>query len=206
MPGKCLLVAAATVALVLSACVHSPAPAREAFVPTAVAPMHMMPVRQWPLKFKSHSFQVVCYDTYGCNVFYAGLEQWGDEPDRFRPSSASYGPNYQINWNGTHAMIRNFPPPAEVRWRSKDGQPHEAEIDIGAIFQDELIRHHVAREDMADVPDGSYSHEPSIILEVNDRTIRVWMRAHIPTKALQKLGNRYSDYRNDLVLAKTYND
>lgn len=101
-------------------------------------------------------------------------------------------------------MIRNFPPPAKVRWRSKDGEAHEAEIDIGALFADEVIRHHVPRDEMPELPDGKYRNEPSIILEVNDRTIRVWMRAHVPTRKLQELGNPYSDFRNDLILVETY--
>ncbi|MDM0052216.1 hypothetical protein [Variovorax sp. J22R115] len=42
---------------------------------------------------------------------------------------------------------------------------------------------------------------PAIILEVNDRTINVYMRAHISTKELQVPGNRYSDFRNDLIKA-----
>ena len=101
-------------------------------------------------------------------------------------------------------MIRNFPPPAQVSWRSKDGEAHTTEIDIGELFADEIIRHNVEREEMADVPDGEFRRDPSILLEVNDHTIRIYMRAHIPTKALQKPGNRYSDFRNDLVLIKTY--
>jgi hypothetical protein len=101
-------------------------------------------------------------------------------------------------------MIPNFPPPVKVSWRSKDGQAHEAEIDFGEVFADEIIRHNVSREEMADVPDGEYQNDPAIILDVNDRTIRVWMRAHVPTRALQKPGNRFSDFRNDLVLARTY--
>ena len=76
-----------------------------------------MPVKQWPLKFKSHSFGAHCYSTYGCKVVYAGLEQRGDDPNELRPSSEGYGQDYQRNWSGTHAMIRNFPPPAQVSWR-----------------------------------------------------------------------------------------
>ena len=40
---------------------------------------------------------------------------------------------------------------------------------------------------------------PGIILEVNDRTINVHMRAIIATKELQKAGNKHSDFRNDLI-------
>jgi hypothetical protein len=158
-------------------------------------------VKQWPLKFKSHSFGAFCYDTQSCTIRYAGLKH-GSE--RLSPPSAIYGPDYLAHLGGGHLMIRNFPPPAQVSWRSKDGQAHSAEIDMGELFADELIRHNVKREEMASVPDGEFDREPDILLEVNDRIIRVYMRAHIPTKTRQKPGNRYSDFRNDLILVKTY--
>src|SRR3989337_162131 len=46
--------------------------------------------------------------------------------------------------------------PAKVSWRSKDGQTHTAEIDIGELFADEVILHNVRREEMSDVVDGEY--------------------------------------------------
>lgn len=199
-------IAAATASLALAACASSATPAQESPMPnaSATAASRLLPVKQWPLRFETHSFGAHCYSTYGCKVIYAGLEQRSDDPDELRPSSENYGPEYQRNWSGTHGMIRNFPPPAQVTWRSKDGQLQQAEIDIGAIFRDELIRHNVPREEMADEPEGEFQGEPAILLEVNDRTIRVYMRVFISTKELQKPGNVYSDFRNDLILVKTF--
>lgn len=205
MSGKHLFLTVVA-SLVLAACAHSDTPAREAAM-SGTAAYHydrLQPVKEWPLRFKSHKFSVHCYDTYGCTVHYAGHRQRSDDPNELRPSSAGYGPDYHRNWGGGHGMIPNFPPPAQVSWRSRDGQAHTAEIDIGAIFRDQLIRHNVPREEMADVPDGEHRNEPAIILEVNDRTIRIWMRAFISTKQLQKPGNQYSNFRNDLILAETY--
>jgi hypothetical protein len=159
------------------------------------------PVKEWPLRFKSHSFSMFCYDTLACTAYYASF---GHVDERPSPPSSSYGPDYQRVWAGGHGGIHNFPPPAEVSWRSKDGQAHEAKIDIAALFADELIRHNVAREDMGNLPDGEYRHQPAIILEINDRTIRVWMLAFIPTKEPQIPGNQYSDARTDPILVKTY--
>jgi hypothetical protein len=102
-------------------------------------------------------------------------------------------------------MIRNFPPPAKVSWRSKDGQAHTAEIDIGELFADEIIRHNVRREEMANLPDGEFKDEPYILLEVNDRTIRVYMRAMIFLKnRVLAAGQLRGEFRNDLILVKTY--
>lgn len=193
--------------LALAACTNSTATMKDATMSnaTTISNVNSMPVKEWPLKFKSHSFSAHCYDTYGCKVDYADLLQRDDDQNELRPSSSGYGVAYQRNWSGTHGLIRNFPPPATVSWRSKDGQEHKAEIDIGEIFKDQLIRHNVPREEMADVPDGEYRNEPAIILEVNDRTIRVWMGAMIfLKKQVEVAGVIRADFRNDLILAKTY--
>lgn len=206
MPGRRLRAVsfAFAMALALGACAsHAPATPQPARPAVKLVQLTMLPAKAWPLKFRRHGFSAFCYSTYGCTVRYAGMQQCADAPDVLQPSSASYGPDYRRNWSGSHGMIDNFPPPADVDWRSADGQAHYASIDIGALFQDQVVRHNVSREEMADLVDGEYRHQPSIILEVNDRTIRVYMRAHVPTKALQIPGNRYSDFRNDLILVHT---
>ena len=98
---------------------------------------------------------------------------------------------------------RNFPPPAKVCGRSRDGVPHEAEVDIGEIFKDRVVRHNVPREDYRE---DLGVVDPDIVLEVNDRTINVYMRALIPTRVKQTRGGASGYSRDELVLAwtKTY--
>jgi hypothetical protein len=149
----------------------------------------------WPLKFRGHQFGAFSYSTYGCKVYYRGMPQL-DEPDDVLQISSDSVANYPSNLNGSWGPITNFPPPAKVTWRSKDGTPHEAEVDLGEIFKDQLIRHNVPRDEASDpATDGL----PEIILEVNDRTINVYMRATIWTKEEQIPGNRFSRSRNDLI-------
>lgn len=157
-------------------------------------------VADWPLKFVRHSFGAYCYDTIGCKVLYAGLPHGARDENEVSPPASSRGRDYRKNWNAGHLALPNFPPPAVVTWRSKDGTAHEAQVDIGGIFKDGLILHDVPRED---IREGVSIHNPGIVLEVNDRTINVYMRAFIPTKELQIPGNRYSGHRDDLVLAWT---
>ena len=207
MPGKPLQILMAAIGLALAACASSTPFAKEASMSATAATSSglMMPAKEWPLRFKSHSFSVATYDTYDAKVIYAGLVQVKQDSDDLQPSSAGYGPNYQRGWSGGHGLIRNFPPPAIVTWRSKDGQAHKAEIDIGEIFKDERILHNVSREEMADLPNGEFQGEPSITLEVNDRTIRVWMRAMIfLKKRVEVAGVMRADFQDDLILAKTY--
>jgi hypothetical protein len=154
----------------------------------------------WPLKFKKHNLGIHCFDTYGCKVVYDGRVQAMDDPAVLQRSSASIGPDYRKNWLGGRLGFHNFPPPAEVSWRSKDGVAHEAKIDFGEIFEDELIRHIVPREDVSPL---TTFISTDIHLEINDRTINVYMLASIPTREPQILGNRHSNARHDLILAHT---
>ena len=113
------------------------------------------------------------------------------------------GDKYPANLGASHLAIRNFPPPAQVSWRAKDGTSLQAQVDMAEIFKDGLIRHNLKREEISEA--GSIP-SPDIILEVNDRTINVYMRAYIPTKEFQIPGNKYSKHRNDLikVYSRTY--
>lgn len=163
---------------------------------------HLAPV-QWPLTFKAHDFAAHCYNTRRCSVIYDAnnfTRPYLDQPSPYPPS-----PNYREEWAAaSYIGISNFPPPAEVKWTSLDGMEHEAQVDIGAIFEKGLILHKVARDD---IPEGWVRDiRPNIYIEVNDRTISVLMRAHIATKEPQAPGNPYSDFRDDTILAwsKTY--
>ena len=160
---------------------------------------------EWPLKFRAHYFSVSTYSTYDWQVEYGGRLRANDPENELQSSSESLGSRYPDNMTGRMGPIANFPPPAKVAWRSQDGAQHHAEIDIGEIFSDGLIRHRLRRDEISEQGAGPGAL-PGIILEVNDRTINVYMRAHISTKDLQEPGNRYSDFRNDLikVFSRTY--
>ncbi|WP_157062638.1 hypothetical protein [Pseudoxanthomonas dokdonensis] len=150
----------------------------------------------WPLKFRAHYFGVSTYSTYGCKVVYAGMPRVMDRDDELQSSSEAIGSKYPNNMKATWGPISNFPPAAKVTWRSKDGTPHEAEIDIGEIFKDQLIRHNVKQEDAAD---PASSGTPGIILEVNDRTINVYMQTAIWLKQPKDPDNPLSDVERDLT-------
>ena len=164
-----------------------------------VAPNH------FPLKFKRHDFRAYCYNTIGCEVIYADNNftrlRSGDVVSPPPPSA-----DYRDKWGfASYGGIANFPPPAHVRWKSLDGVAHEADVDIGAIFKDELVRYSVSNDEIREgaFPGPGPATDPSIFLEVNDRTINVFTKAFIPTKKEQVPGNKYSDSREDLILVWT---
>lgn len=180
---------------------------------TAMAfPSDMRPTRSaanhFPLKFKRHDFAAVCYNTIGCEVIYADnnfTRLYSGGVAAPPPASADYRDHWSFPGYGG---IPNFPPPAQVRWKSLDGVAHEAKVDIGTIFKDELVLYRVPNDEIRDgaFPGPGPASDPGIYLEVNDRTISVFMKAFIPTKVEQEPGNKNSDFRDDLILAwsKTY--
>ncbi|WP_460830665.1 hypothetical protein [Lysobacter humi (ex Lee et al. 2017)] len=157
---------------------------------------------RWPLKFKFHYFGAHCFDTQACQILYRGFQHGNPSPS---PPIASFGRPLDKLLSAGRGPIPNFPPPAQVRWRSRSGTPLEADVDFAQIFEDELIRHRLRKEEMPEATLAS-DHAPAIILEVNDRTINVYMRAHLSTRELQIPGNRHSDFRDDLikVFSRTY--
>jgi len=153
-----------------------------------------------PFTFESHGFGAHCFDTTGCKVFYADHYMVDDDEDKVRPSPK--GPDYYMDLAAMQIDIPNFPPPARVSWKSKDGVPHEAEVDIGEIFKDQIIRHNVAKEDLPTETIATLD-EPEIILVINDRTINVYMRALIYLKDTPER-SRARKHEMILSFSKTY--
>lgn len=163
-----------------------------------------------PLHFKRHNFQAFCYNAIGCHITYNGhqfLPLFGEpNPDSYVSPPPS-SPNYRDKWPGRgHMSIPNFPGPVQVSWKSMDETEHHASIDFSSIFEDGLIWHKVPKSDMADFFSGPYAGSPDIFVEVNDRTVSVYMSMFIPTKSEQIPGNSHSSFRNDVLLVwtKTY--
>lgn len=156
-----------------------------------------------PLHFARHDFAAYCYNTLKCSVMYNEHQFTRYAVDK--PMSAPSSTDYKDAWGFSGYLgIRNFPPPADVRWTSLDGVKHEAKVDMAAVFKDQLVWHKVPKSDMADFYSGPVAGEPNIYLEVNDRTINVYMMMLIPTKTEQIAGDKLSRARDDLLLVWTH--
>lgn len=193
---------AAALCLPLVAGCQSPMPYSKQSNSDYVAPR---PEVTWP--FDGHSFGAYCYNTIGCKVLYANRYHAGyyirkSDNDVAPPPET---PGVQKYWHGGHIGLANFPPPAIVTWRSLDGASHEAHVDIGQIFEDQLVLHNVPADKLAWNATKTGA-DPDIILVVNDRTISVYMKSFVPLKAPRVPGNPHSDYQDEAVLAwrRTY--
>lgn len=150
--------------------------------------------REWPLRFMGHNFGIATYALQECTVLYADRLHTSGQ----RPALEDVHPNSLKVKTANHLMIRNFPAPAIVKWKSRDGTPLEAHVDIGEIFRDERVVHNTPREEASL---RTPMINPDVIMEINDRTINVYMKAFISLREPRIPGNRHSNYRSELVLA-----
>jgi len=153
--------------------------------------------KEVPLHFVRHNFAAHCYNAIGCQVGYY-RHMVDNAPDEVSPPPPT---DLRNAWGGYDLAIPSFPCPVEVHWKSLDGVPHDAKVDLDAIFKDRLIWHNVPKADMTDFYEGPFAGFPNIDVEVNDRTISVYISMSIPTKMEQIPGNKYSHFRDDMFLA-----
>lgn len=172
-----------------------------------VAAVHPIP-GSYRVQFRDFDFEAFCYSTRHCSVVMVNHEftrlsmNVVTDPPRGKP-----GKGYRDYWGlASYVGIDNFPPPAVVEWTSMDGAQHKAEVDLGAIFKDQWALNNVPAADAivnSSSPFGPLT-TPSIFLEVNDHTVSVYIKTFIPTKTEQEPGNKYSNARDDLILAWTH--
>lgn len=155
-------------------------------------------VADWPLWFVRHRFGSSCFSVQRCVIDYAGLRK--ESSSSPRPSIDSLGFPLEKILYGSHSAIRNFPGPADVEWVTMDGTRLRASVDFATIFEDRMVRHHTARED---IPDQVYIPDPDIVLVVNDRTIDVYMRAWIPLKEPKFPGRPHSNFNYEAILVSS---
>lgn len=172
----------------------------------------------WPLRFHSHSFDAICFNTLACSIVYdrrqfgtQKLDQRGEPYDDIS-GEPPFGA-WRQRWTGHHSVTpangRTFPSDVEIKWKSLSGNWHAATLDLDKIFRRRLVLHDVAREDVKEAwLDAKSVHpvSPGILVEVNDRTINVFMRALVVTEVEQEPGNANSHFRDDLMLAWTHHD
>jgi len=153
-------------------------------------------VDDWPLFFIRHGFASDCFDTQYCLIAYGSIVSENSKP---QPSIESFGDHYPaILTNAVSIAIDNFAGPVEIDWKAKDGTPLQASLDFDVLFKDRLtpLPPGVRRDD---IPETIGISDPTIIVEVVDRTVNVWTRTRIPMKEAQIPGNRYSYNNDDLV-------
>lgn len=172
----------------------------------------------WPLRFHTHSFGARCFNTLACSLIYNG-HQFGTQRMDYdggsydRPSGPPSPDDWMEYWSGHHGILTDtgetFPGPIVIEWMAMDGTHHHTDLDLDELFRDRLILHKVSRQEVKESWLATCSIEPvspHILVEVNDHTVNVYMRARVATEAEQIPGNPNSHSRRDLMLAwsRTY--
>jgi hypothetical protein len=170
----------------------------------------------WPLRFHTHGFGAVCFNTLTCSIIYHGHEFGTRKLDTFAkiqdgPSGPPPVDDWRDEWSGSHSFGavggRTFNGPVELHWTSMDGSQHFAIIDFDEMFRDRIILHNVRRSEVKErwlEAKSTNPVSPGLMLEVNDRVVNVFMRATVATENEQIPGNMYSHFRDDLILAWTH--
>ena len=128
------------------------------------------------LKFSTHDFGILCYGGItNLELVYAGSshELCFDTPGREKlPSDEKRGPGFL---SGSYPA---FAGPVEMEWNARDGTHLTHTIDLDEVFKDRVVLHTAdsARIYKAKPISGG---EPTIIVEVNDRTVSVYMKVSL---------------------------
>jgi len=149
------------------------------------------------IPFYDHSFNARCFDTLRCRVLYgnAYIVNSGSPTGPFTERDRQ---NLRGGWGNLE-----FPSVARVTWTSKDGTNHDEKIDLGAIFHSGLV-HYAPDLDVNDVHISVPPSAPDIILVVEDRSIRVYMKAWIWLLHPTDPKNKFTNVRTDVVVAYSH--
>lgn len=173
-----------------------------------VATVHPIP-GSYRVQFRNFDFEALCYSTQRCSVVLDNHEFTRPWMNTVAPPPPEVDPgkDYRDAWGLAYYLgIENFPKPAVVEWTSMDGAQHKVEVDFSVIFKDQWALNNVPAADalMHSISPVGPLTTPGVFLEVNNRTISLYIKTFIGTKTEQEPGNKNSDFRNDLILVWTH--
>ncbi|MBI1773013.1 MAG: hypothetical protein HYR68_11835 [Burkholderiales bacterium] len=150
------------------------------------------------LKFSKHDLNIQAYSASDVEVLYAGTPH-KLSAGKLAPAKTEKDQNKFPNFkSGTYVT---FAGPVDVKWSAADGSKLAASLNLDEIFKDRRVLHtdDASRLYKADPVAGGH---PTIIIEVNDRTLNMYM---LVTIRLEKdaTTREHHDHRT-LAYSKTY--
>lgn len=151
------------------------------------------------LKFKTHDLNIQCYSASNMKLEYAGNEFHLFEGKVSKEKTPADENRYP---NGKSGSYNAFAGPVNLKWRSRDGSQHATTINLDEIFKDRKVLH---KEDPSKIymPMPITGNEPTIIIEINDRTVNVYMFVAIQLVSANTTKRDESDNRT-LAFSKTF--
>lgn len=125
------------------------------------------------LTFTTHDLRVEVYSASDLDLVYAGSPHLLSPGELARDKTAQDDTKY---WGGTSGSYVAFAGPVQLKWRSRDGVQRGCTLNLDEIFKDRRVLH---CEDPTRIykPMPITGGEPTIVIEVNDRTVNVYMFA-----------------------------
>ncbi|RMH88595.1 hypothetical protein EBB59_11500 [Lysobacter pythonis] len=147
------------------------------------------PKEPWPLRFDSYSFDARCHNTLRCSIIF-DRTQFALTRELNGPSGEPHRPDWKEHWNAGFGSTeefetRGFPSPVDIKWTALDGIERETEIDLETVFPGHEILHNVPRESVDEYWATHMKHHAWIYLEINDRTINIYIEARVPTNIIE---------------------
>lgn len=127
------------------------------------------------LIFSRHNLAVFCYEVSEVSVTYAGSRRHYMQDGIARAKTPSDMDRFP---NMTMGHYRTFESPVELRWRSRDGTLLDTVVDLASIFTDCKILHNEPPERIYR-PMPFSGGMPTIIVELIDRTVNIYLLAYI---------------------------
>jgi hypothetical protein len=165
----------------------------------------------WPLRFYTFDFGAHCWNTLACSLVFCGREFGTRKHESGQHFDHPSGPRPNMDhWHGSSRFVGFYDPipGVEAEWVALDGSPHRVTVDLETIFKDRLILHRVPKEEIpADwLPTCAIDPiSPSLLVEVDDRTINVYMNAAVVTCDPNDPSDmKKRKTRRDLMLAWTH--
>jgi hypothetical protein len=128
------------------------------------------------LKFSTHDFGILCYGGItNLNLVYGGSGHnlCIKSPGREKlPSDETRVPGFL---SGSYPA---FAGPVEMEWNARDGTHLTHTIDLDEVFKDRVVLHTADSARIYEAKPIS-GGEPTIIVEVNDRTVSVYMKVSL---------------------------
>jgi hypothetical protein len=154
------------------------------------------------LRFDEHALTVRSFNASRIEVFYGQRAVYksslqNDHPDALREKTKKDEDRDLAG--GGMIGLQAFEGPLKISWNSKDGARHDVVLRLEEIFVDRIVLHH---EDSARI-DWTFpmqSYGPTIVVEVNDRTLNIYMHVHIYLRPIE-LTARAREDRSSRLLA-----
>lgn len=153
------------------------------------------------LKFKTHDLNIQCYSVGDVRLEYAGTLYTLFDGKISKEKTAKDATKYPSGKSGSYYA---FASPVKIEWRSRDGTRLQHTLNLDEIFKDRRVLH---TDDPARIykPMPITGDEPTIIVELNDRTVNVYMFAVIQLIPVDPNAKQRDEHENrTLAYSKTY--